>query len=157
MDISENITKLKDTLGESHTNELSKQVTGFSIAAIDQLKQRLSQEVQKELGTFSSDFDSERTKTVKSSRGLLIYYTTAYDRRSIIVELQDATYASTVRYRCQDDVEYAFSLDTKQSPFFKNRFKPGQLDRSLKVPVGLGKRLAKEAGTLIFAILNNTC
>lgn len=144
VDISDDITKLEGLVGEQRTNDLSKQITSFSTAAIDQLKQKLSQEAKSQLAIFSSDSDSEKTKTVKCIEAFLSTTPLELIDRSIIVELQDATYASRARYRCQNSVEYEFSLDTKLSPFFKGKFKPGSLDRTLKVPVGLGKSWLKK-------------
>lgn len=144
VDISDDITKLKEMVGEARMNDLSKQITGFSAAAVDQLKQKLSQEAKSQLDLFSSDSETEKTKTVKSIEAFLSTTPLALIDRSILVELQDATYAAKARYRCQDNVEYEFSLDTKLSPSFKSRFKPGSLDRTLKVPVGLGKSWLKK-------------
>ena len=144
VDISDDVAKLKDVIGETRTSEISKQISDFSAAAVDQLKQKLSQEAQKQLATFSSDSESEKTKTVKSIEAFLSATPLQLIDRSTVVELQDATYAAKARYRCQDNIEYEFSLDTKLSPFFKYRFKPSQLDRTLKVPVGLGKSWLKK-------------
>jgi len=144
VDISDDVTKLKDILGEVRTSEILKQISEFSTAAVDLLKQRLSQEAQRQLTTFYSDSNSEKTKTVKSIEAFLYATPLPLIDHSIIIELQDATYAAKARYRGQDNIEYEFSLDTKISPFFRIRFKPGQLDRTLKVPVGLGKSWLKK-------------
>lgn len=144
VDISDDISKLGELLGEARMNELSKQIGGFSAAAVDQLKQKLNQETQKQLTLLLSDSNTEKTKTIKSLEAFLSTTPIPIVDRSVIVELQDATYSSKARFRCQDDIEYEFSLDTKLSPFFRSRFKPGQLDRTLKVPVGLGKSWLKK-------------
>ena len=131
-------------MGEARTSDLSKQLVGFSTTALDQAKQRLTQEAQKQLAVFSSDLDSEKTKTVHSLEAFLSTTPLPLIDRSIIVELQDATYVSKARYRCQDNIEYEFSLDAKLSPFFKSQFKVGQLDQTLKLPIGLGKSWLKK-------------
>ena len=144
VDVSDDLAKLKELLGESRTADLSRQISGFSTAAVDQLKAKLTQEAQEQLGLFSSDSDTEKTKIVKCLEAFLSTTPLSLIDRSVLLDLQEATYASRARYRCQDNVEYEFSLDTKISPFFKSRFKPGQLDRTLKVPVGLGKSWLKK-------------
>ncbi len=144
VDISDEISKLGELLGEARMNDLSRQVSGFSAAAVDQLKQKLNQETQRQLSLFLSDSNTEKTKTVKSLEAFLSTTPIPIVDRSVIVMLQDATYFSKARFRCQDDIEYEFLLDTKLSPLFKSRFKPGQLDRALKVPVGLGKSWLKK-------------
>lgn len=143
VDIAEAIERLKDSLGEARVQELSKQIIGFTTIAVDQMKERVSGESQKELDQLVSDSLSEKTKTVKSLEAFLAGAPLPLVERSIAIELKDAAYSAIARYRCEDDVQYEFSLDTKGSPFFRTTFKLGQFDRALRIPVGLGKSWLK--------------
>ena len=100
VDISDEVTKLKDQLGEVRTTNSRSKSLVFRLRQFDQLKQRLNQEVQKELDTFSSDFDSGKNETGEVPRGLLIYNTSPTDRSFHYSSLQDATYAWMTR--CQN-------------------------------------------------------
>ena len=144
VDISESIEKLMDSLGEARALELSKQIMGFSNTAIDQMKQRISAEAQKQVALFALDSNSEKTKTAKSLEAFLSTSPLPVIEHTIIVTLQDTAYGAKARYRCEDDVQYEFSLDTKVSPFFRTHFKLGEFDHSLKVPIGLGKSWLKK-------------
>ena len=143
VDIAEAIERLKDSLGEARVQELSKQIIGFTTIAVDQMKERVTGESQKELDQLVSDSRSERTKTVKSLEAFLAGAPLTLVERSIAIELKDAAYSAIARYRCEDDVQYEFSLDTKGSPFFRTAFRLGQFDRALRIPVGLGKSWLK--------------
>ncbi len=144
LDISDDISKLKDVLGEARANELSKQVASFVSAAIDQTKQRINQETQKQLSALTSDRDSEKTKTVKSVEAFLSTSPLPLITRTIRVDSRNGAYASSARYRCQDNIEYEFSLDTKMNSFFKNQCRLGVLDRTLRIPIGLGRSWLKK-------------
>lgn len=144
VDVSDDITRLKGVLGESRAAELSRQVSGFTSTAVDQMKQKLNVEAQKEMSTLDSDLDSEKTKAVKSLEAFLSTSPLPLIDRSIEVDFQDAAYAASARYRCQDNIEYEFSLDTKMNPFFKAQCKLGALDRTLRIPVALGKSWLKK-------------
>ncbi len=143
VDISDNVSKLKQILGEARTNELAKQIVGFSSTAVDQMKQKLNLEIQSQISLLESDCKSEKTKAVKSLEAFLSTSPLPIIDRAIEVNLQDASYASKVRYRCLDNIEYEFALDTRYNPFFKAQCLVGTLDRTLRVPVALGKSWLK--------------
>lgn len=144
VDIFESFSSLKEIVGSARTQELSAQIMGFATTAIDQMKQKVGEESQKQLELLTSDYKSERTKTIKSLEALLATSPLPLIDKSVIIELQDSAYRAKARYRCQEDIQYEFSLDTKTSPFFRIPFKLGQFDKSLKIPVGLGKSWLKK-------------
>ncbi len=144
VDVADDISKLKQILGETRTAELAKQVVGFSSTAVDQMKQKLNQETQKQLSVLESDSRSEMTKAVKSLEAFLSTSPLPLIDRVIEVDLQDGAYASMVRYRCLDNIEYEFSLDSRLNPFFKGECTIGSLDRTLRIPVALGKSWLKK-------------
>lgn len=144
VDITEAIEKLKDGLGEARVQELSRQVMGFTTIAVDQMKERVTNESRSHLDQLLFDSKSERTKTVKSLEAFLAVAPLTLVERSMIVEFKDSAYSATARYRCEDDIQYEFSLDTKASPFFRGVFRLGQFDRALKIPIGLGKSWLKK-------------
>lgn len=144
VDITEAIEKLKDSLGEARVQELSKQVMGFTTIAVDQMKEKITNESRSHLDQLVFDSKSERTKTVKSLEAFLAVAPLTLVERSIIVGFKDGAYSASARYRCEDEIQYEFSLDTKASPFFRGVFRLGQFDRALKIPVGLGKSWLKK-------------
>ena len=144
IDITEAIEKLKDGLGEARVQELSKQVMGFTTIAVDQMKEKITAESQKQLDQLVFDSKSERTKTVKSLEAFLAVSPLALVERSIVVEFKESAYGAIARYRCEDDIQYEFSLDTKASPFFRGIFRLGQFDRTTRIPIGLGKSWLKK-------------
>ncbi len=143
-DILKLIEKQTENLGESRAAELSKQIIGFSTTAIDQMKQKINQETQKEHNALVSDSNSEKTKTMKSLEAFLATSPLPLIEHSIVLTLQDMAYGAKARYTCQDSIQYEFALDTKVSPFFRTQFRLGEFDHSLKIPVGVGKSWLKK-------------
>jgi hypothetical protein len=143
VDVSDNISKLKQVLGEARTAELAKQIVGFSSTAVDQMKQKVNLENQSQISLLESDAKSEKTKAIKSLEAFLSTSPLPIIDRAIEVNLQDGAYASKVRYRCLDNIEYEFALDTRYNPYFKAQCLVGTLDRTLRVPVALGKSWLK--------------
>lgn len=144
VDVAEDIAKLKDVLGEARTNELSKQIGGFSTTAVEMMKQKMNQEAQKQLATMDSDYNSEKTRAVKSIEAFLSTSPLSVIDRSIEVTLQDGAYAAKARYRCQDSIEYEFMLDAKVNTFFKGQLRLGVFERNLRIPIGLGRSWLKK-------------
>ena len=70
-EISKLVERQIDNLGEPRVTELSKQIMGFSTTAIDQMKQKINQETQKQHNALVSDSNSEKTKTMKSLEAFL--------------------------------------------------------------------------------------
>ena len=143
-EISKLVERQIDNLGEPRVTELSKQIMGFSTTAIDQMKQKINQETQKQHNALVSDSNSEKTKTMKSLEAFLSTSPLPLIEHSLVLTLQDMAYSARARYTCQDNIQYEFTLDTKVSPFFRAPFKLGEFDHSLKVPVGLGKSWLKK-------------
>ena len=144
VDVAEDIAKLKDVLGETRTNELSKQIGGFSMTAVEMMKQKMNQDAQTQLSTMDSDYNSEKTRAVKSVEAFLSASPLSVIDRSIAVTLQDGAYAAKARYRCQDSIEYEFMLDAKVNTFFKGQLRLGVFERNLRIPIGLGRSWLKK-------------
>lgn len=144
VELSESIDRLKGNLGEANVQALSKQVIGFTDTALDQIKQKITQETQQQLALLESDTSSEKTKTTKSIEAFLVTAPFPIIDRSIVVKLQDGAYAGKARFRCQNDVQYEFSLDSRPSLFFRGQYRLGMFDRGLRIPVGLGKSWLKK-------------
>jgi hypothetical protein len=142
--ISGSIDKMKETLGEARSQELSKKIVGFSSTVFDQTKDRITEETEKQVQQLIADSKSEKTKTLKNLEAFLATSPFTIVDRSIDVEKKEAAYGAVAKYRCQDDIEYEFSLDTKASPFFRSQLSPVQFDRSLKLPIGFGKSWLKK-------------
>lgn len=144
VDVAEDITKLKDVLGEARTSELSKQIVGFSTTAVEMMKQKMNLEAQKQLSTMESDYNSEKTRAIKSIEAFLTTSPLSVIDRSIEVTLQDGAYAAKARYRCQENIEYEFMLDAKVNTFFKGQLKLGVFEKGLRIPIGLGRSWLKK-------------
>jgi hypothetical protein len=139
VEISRSIDGLKESLGEARAQELSKKILGFSTTAFDQMKEKINEETEKQVQQLIADSKSEKTKTIRNLEAFLATSPFSFLDRSVEVEKKEAAYGATASYRCPADIEYQFSLDTKASPFFRGQFRITQLDRSLRVPIGLGK------------------
>lgn len=144
VDVAEDVSKLKEILGEARTNELSKQIVGFSSTAVEMMKEKMNQESQRQLATMESDYNSEKTRAVKSIEAFLSTSPLSIIDRSIEVTLQDGAYAAKARYRCQENIEYEFLLDAKVNTFFKGQLRLGVFERNLRIPIGLGRSWLKK-------------
>ena len=144
VDVSEDIAKLKEILGEARTNELSKQIGGFSSTAVEMMKEKMNLETQKHLAEMDSDYNSEKTRAIKSLEAFLSTSPLSVIDRSIEATLQDGAYAAKARYRCQESIEYEFLLDAKVNTFFKGQLRLGVFERNLRIPIGLGRSWLKK-------------
>ena len=136
--ISDAVATIKDTIGESHTSELTKQISSFSSIAVDQVRRKVSEESQKEIQELDAETVSERTKALKSIEAFLAVSPFPIIEKVLTLKLQDNAYEARVKYRCESNINYEFSLDTNNESFGR-RFRLSSYLTEIRLPVRLAK------------------
>lgn len=123
---------------------LSKSVNEFVSAAVAQARKRVESRSKAALEVSSSELNSEKLKMVKHLEAYLSVGPLPVIEEEISIELADGSYAASGRYRCPEEVEYEFLLDTSSSSIFRSQFTLAEFRKGAKIPVRLGKAWLKK-------------
>jgi len=143
-DITGTIQRSKEIIGQEHSSELTKQISSFSSIAIEQTKRKIDEQSANELKEYLSAVESERTKTFKSIEAFLVTSPFPILDKAISLKFVDGAYSARAVYRCVEEVQYEFSLDTKKSPIFGREFRLSAFEKEVKLPVTLAKSWLKK-------------
>jgi len=136
--ISGLVMDVKDSLGDVYATELTKQISGFSAIAIDQVKRRIAEKSKIDDSENAKAVDSERTKALRSIEAFLTVSLFPFIDKVQSLKLQDSAYEARSKYRCEPRIEYEFSLDTNNELFGK-RFTFSNFVPEIRLPVKLAK------------------
>ncbi len=132
------IMSLKDSIGEAHATDLAKQISSFSSIAVEQVKRKIAEKSKSEIDEFTKSLDSEKTKTLKSIEAFLAVSPFPWRDEVLDLKLQDNAYEARSKYRCESNIEYEFSLDTRNE-FFGKKFRLSNFVPEVRIPVRLAK------------------
>jgi hypothetical protein len=153
--IADLISSSKEVLGEENTVDLSKQIVSFSSLAIEQAKKKVAEQSANEHKELLEEEESERTKTNKSIEAFLATSPFNIHDKVITVRLTEGAYDAKCLYRCEEDIQYEFALDSKRSFDFKKEFRLSEFKGELKIPVNLGKSWIKKQPVAGYERLDN--
>jgi hypothetical protein len=151
----ERFDKLKDSLTmlvhkfveeneADHLEDMEKRVVNFVVAALDQEKGRVRQEMQKQQQELVALAKSEETKASKNIETFLAASPLPVQEKTVTVKLVEGAYEAKVKYRCNGEIEYEFLLDAKEVDFFHEVFRLSKLKKEIKIPARLAKSWLKK-------------
>jgi hypothetical protein len=146
-DISSKIQDSEESLGKDYAFELSKQIPPFSKAAADNVRKKIEDYYNKALKEMKSWIESEKTRSYKSIESFLSTSPIPVLEAVISQKLLDGAYSARCNYRCENDIRYEFTLDTKRNTVFGQEFKISSLGYEVKLPVTLGKSWLRKGPT----------
>ena len=142
--ISITVKDFEDVLGKEVVSELATQLSGFSKTATDIVRKKTEQYFDNALKEAKSAEVSQNTKTIKSLESFLAISPFPTLEATIRVSFSNGAYSARCNYRCINDIQYEFSLDTKKNPFFGKEFRLASIEKEVKLPISLGKSLLKK-------------
>jgi hypothetical protein len=131
-------------LEQEYAGDLSKVVSEFVLAAVNQTKGKLESRLKATLEEYSSELNSEKLKTIKSLEAYLSVTPLPVVEEEVDVELTDGSYAASARYKCPEEIEYEFLLNTANSALLRSQFSLATFRKGAKIPVRLGKTWLKK-------------
>lgn len=134
----------RDTLGEELAESLEKQVSGVIVAAVDLARKKIGGKYSAELKDNQLVLESEKKKTFKSLEAFLATVPFSLLDESINLKLLNGAYSANVRYNCEDNIQFEFSLDCKRNAVFNKGFKLTSPEGEIKIPHSLGKSWHKK-------------
>lgn len=137
-------------LDETYKTELSKNITSFVNAAVDQVRVRLKARLKQDQDDYKNATESERVKAVKSLEAFLASSPLPIVDSVIALKHDEGSYAARARYKTEGGIQYEFSLNSAQSKLFQNDFSLGMLGKEIKLPVRLNKTWLKKEPTAGF-------
>jgi hypothetical protein len=146
-DISSKIQESEESLGKDYAFELSKQIPPFSKAATDNVRKKIEEYYSRALKETRSWIESEKTRTYKSIESFLSTSPIPVLEVVISQKMSEGAYSARCNYRCENDIRYEFSLNTKHDPVFGKEFKISSLGYEVKLPVSLGKSWLRKGPT----------
>jgi uncharacterized protein (UPF0335 family) len=129
---------------ETSKSELSRNITNFVNAAVEQVKTKLKASLKKDQEEYRSASESERLKAAKSLEAFLASNPLPILDRVISLKHLEASYAAKVRYRAEGEIQYEFTLNSSDSKLFRTDFNLGLLAKEIKLPVRLSKTWLKK-------------
>jgi hypothetical protein len=134
-------------LDEAYKTELSKNISGFVNAAIEQVRGRLKARLKQDQEDYKNATESERLKAIKSLEAFLASNPLPIVDSVITLKHDEGAYAARARYKTEGGIQYEFSLNSAESKLFQNDFSLNAFGKEIKLPVRLNKTwLRKEPG-----------
>jgi hypothetical protein len=143
-DIEHLVSNTKEVIGEDNATDLSKQILSFTSLAIEQAKKRVVEQSANQHKELLSSEESEKTKTFKTIEAFLESSPFQIHDRNITLRFTEGAYDAKCAYRCQENIQYEFTLDCKKSFDFKKEFKLSDYKGEIRIPVNLGKSWIKK-------------
>jgi hypothetical protein len=131
-------------LEAEYATGLSKVINEFVSAAVDQTRQKLEVRLKATLESASSELNSTKLKAIKNLESYLSVAPLPVLEKEVNVELTDGSYAAAVHYKCPEEIEYEFLLNTASSPLLRSQFSLAAFRKGAKIPVRLGKTWLKK-------------
>jgi hypothetical protein len=131
-------------LEQEYGTNLSKIINEFVVAAVNQTRQRLDSRLKAALEESSSELSSEKLKAIKSLEAYLSVTPLPVLEEEVSLELSEGSYAASARYRCPEEIEYEFLLNTANSPLFRSQFNLAAFKKGARIPVRLAKTWLKK-------------
>jgi hypothetical protein len=126
-------------LDAADSESLSRKITEFSTLAIQQTKDRVKAKLKAALEESVSESKSEELKAKRSLESYLAATPLPVIDEELSLELSDSSYSARAHYKCADEIEYEFLLNTASSPHFRGEFTFSGVRKGVKLPVRLGK------------------
>ncbi len=143
--VSETSSSLKQLgLDPEYSLNLSKVINEFVGAAVGQTRQKLEARLKTALEETSAELNSEKVKTTKSLESYLSVSPLPILEEEVSLELTEGSYAASARFKCTQDIEYEFLLNTSNSPLLRSQFSLAAFRKTAKIPVRLGKAWLKK-------------
>ncbi|MDA4115610.1 MAG: hypothetical protein OK442_03520 [Thaumarchaeota archaeon] len=134
----------QETLGKELAESLEKQVSGVIVVAVDLAGKKVGGKYSTELKDSQLVLESESKKTFKSLEAFLATVPFSLLDKSMSLKLLSGAYSANVRYNCEDNIQFEFSLDCKRSAVFNKGFKLTSPEGEVKIPLSLGKSWHKK-------------
>lgn len=134
----------QDTLGKELAESLEKQISGVIVVAVDLARKKIGGKYSTELKDNQLALESERKKTFKSLEAFLATVPFSLLDKSINLKLLGRAYSANVRYNCEGNIQFEFSLDCNRSAVFNKGFKLTSPEGEIKIPLSLGKSWHKK-------------
>jgi hypothetical protein len=134
----------QDTLGKELAESLERQVSSVVFVAVDLARKKAGAKYAAELKDGQLTLESEKKKTLKSLEAFLATAPFALLNESMNLKLLSGAYSANVKYNCEDNIQFEFSLDCKKSAAFKKEFKLSSPEGEIKIPLSLGKSWHKK-------------
>jgi hypothetical protein len=129
----------QDTLGKELAESLEKQVSSVILVAVDLARKKIGGRYSTELKDNQLVLETERKKTFKSLEAFLATVPFSLLDKSMNLKLLSGAYSANVKYNCEDNIQFEFSLDCKRSTAFRKEFKLSSPEGEIKIPLSLGK------------------
>lgn len=143
-DLTDVIRSHQDTLGKELAGSLEQQVSGVILVAVDLARKKIGGKYSTELKDNQLVLEAERKKTFKCLETFLATVPFSLLDKSMSLKMLSGAYSANVRYECEDNIQFEFSLDCKRSAAFKKGFKLSSPDGEIKIPLSLGKSWHKK-------------
>src|SRR5271155_380855 len=105
----------QDTLGKELTESLEKQVSSVILVAVDLARKKIGGKYSTELKDNQLVLETEGKKTFKSLEAFLATVPFSLLDKSMNLKLLSGAYSANVKYNCEDNIQFEFSLDCKRS------------------------------------------
>lgn len=132
------------SLDAEDSDALSRKINEFADMAIQQTKEKINAKLKTALDESLSESKSEELKAKRSLESYLAATPLPVIDEGVALELRESSYSATAEYRCPDDIEYEFLLNTASSPYFRGEFTFAGVRKGVKLPVRLGKNWLKK-------------
>ncbi len=131
-------------LEQEYGTNLSKIINEFVLAAVNQTRQKLASRLKTALEESSGELNSEKLKTIKSLEAYLSVTPLPVLEEEVSLELSEGSYAASVLYKCPEEIEYEFMLNTANSSLFRSQFNLAAFKKGARIPVRLAKTWLKK-------------
>ncbi|MDG7005647.1 MAG: hypothetical protein JRM86_01785 [Nitrososphaerota archaeon] len=132
------------SLDAEDSDALSRKIGEFADLAIQQTKERVNAKLKAALDESFSESKSEELKAKRSLESYLAATPLPVIDEGVTLELRDSSYSATAEYRCANEIEYEFLLNTASSPRFRGEFTFAGVRKGVRLPVRLGKTWLKK-------------
>ncbi len=152
---SSDINTMAEALGTEWTEALSRQVVGFSNAAISQIKEKIEIQTRNQIDECLSMAKMEKARAIKGIEAFLSTGPLRLLDKSFSVKLIDGSYSAFSKYSCAGEVNYEFLLDSKSSSLFGKELKLFDYTKSeMKIPFRMVKSWVKKEPVFEYARLD---
>jgi hypothetical protein len=141
--ITDSLSRLR-WLDEATRQELSRNITNFVNAAVDQVKGRVENSLKNDITEFRNAAEREKLKSLKSIEAFLAASPLPILDKVITIKREQSSYSARVKYKAEGGIQYDFDLNSADSELFKHEFSFSSKGLKLKLPVRLAKAWLKK-------------
>lgn len=141
--IADSLTRMR-WLDEATKQELSRNITNFVAAAVEQVKAKVESTLKHDLEEYKRTAETERLKSLKSIEAFMAASPLPILDKVISVKHEQNSYSSRVKYKTEGEIQFDFMINSADSEFFRTDFSFSSLGKELKLPVRLNKTWMKK-------------